>query len=545
MSTKKSFSLKHRLLLTLGTPILLLGIFALFAISETGKIYNATETIYSDRVVPLQQLKTIADDYAVLVIDAVNKGNAGLLTAEEASKDITTAQQRIDQQWSLYLLSSLTASETSLAEEARILFEAADRDIEQVLDYLSSMSGDISGKLDEFDGALYSSIDPISSKITELVDLQLLEAGTVYRQASDYYSQLKMLTITIAAALALINVLIGIWIYRWLNRSLGGEPLQVVSITQQIASGKLDIELPENRFDKSIMHGMIQLKHSLTPILTDVQNSAARISALGDQLKSRSAATGSQVERQLDETIQVATAMSEMSATVSEVANSALLAANASQDATEAVADGTTAVQQVIQSLDSLSGQLGNASDAIQSVSQDSEEIGGILSVISEIAEQTNLLALNAAIEAARAGEQGRGFSVVADEVRNLANRTHESTRQIQNMIEKLRVNVAGAVTIMTESLQAAESSSAMSEQAGNSLQNIDLSVNTINTMNTQIASAAEQQSQVAAEIDQNIAVIKSIASEVKDGFDEVAATEKELRQVAESLTTKTAYFSL
>lgn len=543
--SEKGLKFRDRILITLSIPLIALLVLAFYAWVQFGNIYSNVNTIYKDRVIPLQELKTIADDYAILVIDAVNKANAGMISAENAATDIRAAQNRIDIIWASYLSSQLTPEETKLVNEAKHLFIVANTDITQALNIIDLLSGNIKGRLDAIDGPLYNSIDPISEKVTDLVDLQLTLAGEQYHDSQVAFQSVKEITLVIVT-LALVLSLYAVWsLYRCLIRQVGGEPSTVVYITKAIASGNLCVSIPEKVPSGSIMDAVKKLRNTLNPVAVDLQSNASNLSILSDELRAIENSANLRVRQQQDETMQVATAMSEMSATVAEVANSAMGAADSSRQAESAVNSGAKVIEEVIVSIENLASRLKSVANSVSSVERDSEEIGGIVNVISGISEQTNLLALNAAIEAARAGDAGRGFAVVADEVRSLSIRTRESTEQIHHMIEKLRLNVAEAVELVNISFKQANDSVDMSGEAREKFEHIQQSVTLIMDKNTQIASAAEEQSQVADEIDRNVSTIRELALDVGEDFKKISSTEAQIHEVMKTLHHNAAYFKL
>jgi len=191
-------------------------------------------------------------------------------------------------------------------------------------------------------------------------------------------------------------------------------------------------------------------------------------------------------------------------------------------------------VQDTGSTITELADEIGRAVEVVQTLARDSENIDAILVTIRSIAEQTNLLALNAAIEAARAGEQGRGFAVVADEVRNLAQKTQQATGEIQQMIQQLQNGTRDVVQVMEQSQSRTQRSVEQADAAAEALQAITQAVSLINDMNNQIASAAEEQSAVAEDINRNVTNIGQVAQEVAGGAEEASQASAGLTRLAE-----------
>ena len=255
--------------------------------------------------------------------------------------------------------------------------------------------------------------------------------------------------------------------------------------------------------------------------------------------------TNQNVDQQKQETSMAATAVHEMAATAQEVANSASAAALAAQEADAETSTGQAVVDETIASIKVLSDEINETAGVINQLDTDADEIGDILNVIKDITDQTNLLALNAAIEAARAGELGRGFSVVADEVRTLANRTQQSTEEIQQMIERLQSGAKQAVQVIEASKNQSEVTVDIALKANDSLQTIATAVSTITDMNTQIATAAEQQTATTGEISQNVQQVADLAESSAHHTQELSQTSEELIALENKLSAIVNDFKL
>jgi methyl-accepting chemotaxis protein len=523
--------------------MLLLAATGLMAMNSMNQ---GLKTVYLDRVVPLKGLKNIADLYAVSVIDAVNKANSGLLTSEQALVQVQHAQQQISTEWANYMATELTAQEQLLANQAAELFRSADDDIKQLVLVLKQQQGDVTGALQQFNGPLYRSIDPISEKITQLVNLQLEVAETEFMTSEQLYNKEVWLISVLTLVAMIAAVAAASWIVRHTLGHLGGEPEYAAMIVRKVAAGELDIQIElKHQDNSSLLHHLRTMVAQLSGIVGELKLASNALDLAADELAVSSEKTTEQLILQHQDIEMVSTAMNEMSTSVADVAQNAVTAAQKTNETEANLKLSDEVMAKTIASIEALSNDVSQTTSVIQQLSAQSAEIGQVVEVIRGVAEQTNLLALNAAIEAARAGEQGRGFAVVADEVRTLASRTQDSTQMIQSMISRLHQGVQATVNAMSGSQQQAGDTVDFAAGALESFSKIKGFVTHLNQMNEQIASAAEQQSIVAEDINRNVMQIKGATELTASAADQVARSSLELKQIAGRLAGHVNYFRL
>ncbi|MGE7992329.1 methyl-accepting chemotaxis protein [Pseudomonas sp. NPDC089554] len=284
--------------------------------------------------------------------------------------------------------------------------------------------------------------------------------------------------------------------------------------------------------------GLRQLIGGIGDGVTQIASAAEELSAVTEQ-------TNSGVNNQKVETDQVATAMNQMTATVHEVARSAEQASEAALMADQQAREGDRVVGEAIAQIERLAGEVQNSSEAMNQLKAESDKIGSVLDVIKSVAQQTNLLALNAAIEAARAGEAGRGFAVVADEVRSLAQRTQQSTEEIEELIANLQSGTQRVASVMDNSRELTGSSVELTRRAGGSLETITRTVSSIQAMNQQIAAAAEEQTAVAEEINRSVMNVRDISEQTSAASEQTASSSVELARLGTHLQGLVARFRL
>lgn len=285
-----------------------------------------------------------------------------------------------------------------------------------------------------------------------------------------------------------------------------------------------------------LSRNLSRMQSEIVDVLTSVKNTSGELQTASQSINLTASNITQHTGATEQYTNQVSNAISEMSDTVQDVATNAAGAADAAQQADQNAQRGLQVMDETISSINALSAEVDRVAGAMNQLEQDTASVGAVLDVIKGIAEQTNLLALNAAIEAARAGEQGRGFAVVADEVRALAQRTQESTEEIQQIIETVQNGAAQAVKAMESSQEQTRNTVELATNAGGSIQEITGSVTSIRDMNTQIATAAEQQSFAADEIRKNVESMAGLAKNAHTSAKESTAVANRLDEASNDL---------
>lgn len=356
--------------------------------------------------------------------------------------------------------------------------------------------------------------------------LAVVDTEEAYRSVNALRYRISMVSIVLIVILSCIGYFIA--------RNLTAP---IINMTRALAEsrGDLTMRLDERHKDEvgELARRFNEFVSSLQEIVTGVRDSTVSVMDEVEVLASSSRQTFDASLAQRDATRSAAEAINEVTVMSQEISESASNAVDSAQRVNNDIKRGHEIVLRAVASIHELESEVDKGSEAIKVLSEESENIGAILDVIQNVADQTNLLALNAAIEAARAGDSGRGFAVVADEVRTLAQRTQESTRDIQSKIEDLQAGVEQAITSMEKSRRQTDVSVSQAEEAGETFETITAQVGEISDVILQIALSIRGQTAIWNASNKNLATIQSLAAQTAEQSRQTDKSAEAFRKVS------------
>jgi methyl-accepting chemotaxis protein len=506
-------------------------VFIKFVASQSG--------LSQDSELTVRQMTELMTTSSLPVTAALSKGRAlgsyslgqGILGSSDSTKldELLLELEKLHAEYGFKLQSALDGN----AHAKRELSEKA----EASRNSLTEISAVLEEQLlmaDSLDAPWQGFFDQLSAAIDKTYALNDAVLDFLDQELSQRLDQKRTQMVLLVVALVVLFLAIG-YLYGGFYVSTRTTLKGFGKTLDQVAAGDMTVRVNVKSQDElgelgQVFNGTVAKIRDLIELVgqtvTEVERQADRVELVSGESSQAVSAQRGQIE-------QVATAMNQMSATAQEVARSAAAAVGSAQSVNDETVSGRAMVESQVGSIQRLASEIDQSVTVINQLAADSASISQVLDVIKGIAGQTNLLALNAAIEAARAGEQGRGFAVVADEVRNLAKRTHQSTEEIEQMIGRLQSGVGATVTAMNGSHQMVESTVNQSAQVQHALENILGAVGMIVDQNQQIAAAAEQQTAVAHDIDMNIVEINQAGERTAEG---AVQTEQASRQLSDQV---------
>lgn len=547
----KQLTLKMKVALSFLTLCILLGAVGLFSYNQMLKL-NKNTVFFSKSVVPcltiLSNVTTAIADYRRYQYVLASDTNATIKASSQRSPDdLVGKAKEIGDNLASYQHFLVSDHEKEVFRELEDNWDAYKQKNLQLVDLVNIKKfGEARALLIE----QRDNYDEIQKRLDELSNINAVWTDNGAKASAKNLNDAIIIIILAVLISIIISIVVGYGFLKDIRHKL--------SIITKSANGILKGSLVRDELCDSIdgnkfaadeigevANAIRLMKQNLHRMVSDIIAATENLVSSADVISSITDKTNEGMDVQKRELNQLATAMNEMQCTLHEVAANTASTSDNTIQATELSASGKDIVHTTVGNIQSVSTELENTEEVIQKLEQDCVGISLVLDVIRNIADQTNLLALNAAIEAARAGENGRGFAVVADEVRTLAQRTQNSTVEINDIISQLQTRSKDAGIAIVHSCEQMASCVEGAKTAESHITEIAQAIESIADRNTQIASATEEQSAVAEELNRNIINIKDISDGLADDSQQAESAGRTLGTLVDNLKEMTRKFTV
>jgi len=516
---KKLSRVSGKLIILSLVPLLMFSIIIFTCVKVSTERHLQAQKILEERLSQTQRLNLIIRTFTSNIIDTSHKSRSGMELWQDAQAQVTSGEKIIVQQWQAYKNGNLSTQENELISEIQPLYEKSIDAIAVILGLIEEASS--YGMGNYIDLKLYSSLEPFLIKLDQLVLLQKKlahEDSLLSNKLTEQTNQIIIITVSIVSVLIL---LMGWSIFHSIRNPLKHLHRTIINVEKE-SNLSLRVDL-ENKDELG------EIGQSFNLMMDRIVGFVDTLANIGTTLDSATEKTiiacreaQEQVSSTQNELFNANTSIEQMSTAVEVTQGYTENTINVSKDADQHAADNFKVVEQSSMQIKQLAEAIGYSTKQMNDLREHVQQINSVLTVIKAVADQTNLLALNAAIEAARAGEQGRGFAVVADEVRSLAQRTQESTGEIETVIANIRKATDEAAEQMRKNEDFANEGAKTIKNTESNLQIITHSFSEIISKNGMIAKNQREQLQTVKEVKERMDCVFSLSNNSKDNTNNV-----------------------
>jgi methyl-accepting chemotaxis protein len=513
-----------------GLVALMLILEGGFCLKEMASVRLSAEIIERQWMPKIESMHDASDNIMTIRMEALRLMASNNMDTHRQSLSIIAGERKeLLKRLEDYKLLTQDKADLALLAEVYQAFNDYKRNLDQLITAIQAQ------QVEQAQIIVNSQMAPLGFKLDKYFETLITQnqqgassavgdAGRLYQQTQEIVAAVVVIAVLLTLALA------------WLLTSSIVKPIrEALGVAQMIAAGNLGSDISSAGSDEPahLLDALSVMQQNLRSTIQGISESSQQLASAAEEMSAVMAQSTLSLQAQNDEIELAATAVNQMSTAVEEVASNAVSTSQVSKASDVDSQHGHRQVKETIDSIQGLVDGVMGASDQAKGLATRAQDISKVLEVIRAIADQTNLLALNAAIEAARAGEAGRGFAVVADEVRSLAQRTQNSTQEIDTMISSIQAGTLDTVGAMQDSATHAEQTLERASSAGLALEKITVAISEINRRNLVIASAAEQQSIVAREVDRSLVSIRDLSGQTAAGATQTLAASQELSRLA------------